>query len=209
MGSDYQKWANNKTSTANSIATALFKIINLHLENRDTFNELSSLMGINGLGLIDRIEVRELGLREDASKDQRNTIFFISFIQKISHDTENRFNFDDLSFGTKRILFLLIAMLYDKASVALLEQPEDGVHTGLVNKLVDLFRAYSDRSQFIIASHSTTILNKTKPKEIYFIANDSGYTKARALTSDEIVAAERFLKKEGPLAEFIDLIGDD
>lgn len=210
MGSDYQNWTADRTQEPNSILSALYKIVDLYLEDNDTFEELSILMGSRGLGLLNRIDIQEIKLGETGSTEAKgqNSIFFVYFIYG-SSKTERRFSFNELSFGTKRILFLLIAMLYDKSSVALLEQPEDGVHTALVTKLIDLFRAYSHNSQFIIASHSTTILNKAKPKEVYFISNTDNWTSARSLTPDETRAAERFLKRDGPLSEFLDLLGDD
>lgn len=205
MGRDYQKWTNDRNEAPNSITSALYKVIDMHLNDLATFEELSDLMGMNGLGLLDKLKVTRVSISSDTSdKSLDSSVFLMSFIKN-----NNSFNFNDLSFGTKRILFLLIALLYDKSVVALLEQPEDGVHTGMVDKLLALFRSYAHRSQFVIASHSTTILNKSYPREIYFISNEDGTTQARPLTSEEIFAAERFLKKDGPLSEFLDLIGDD
>lgn len=210
LSSDYYKWTKNRSEDPNSVNSALCKIIEMYLDNRADFDELSSLMGEETLGLIDHIEVGEFSLSSDPVDitKERNSLFVINFIKLINGE-RRRFNFGDLSFGTKRILFLLIALIYDNSSVALLEQPEDGVHTGLVSKLASLFRSYADRSQFIIASHSTTLLNRANPREVYFISNTDGWTEARPLSIGETAAAELFLRNEGPLSEFLDIIGDD
>ncbi|MBD8654737.1 AAA family ATPase [Oxalobacteraceae sp. CFBP 13730] len=210
LSAEYKKWTSNRTDDPNSVNSALCKIIEIYLNNKDSFNELSDLMGNATLDLIDSIDVTEFDLSSDPLdiNKERNSLFIIHFV-KLIQGKKRRFSFSDLSFGTKRILFLLIALVYDNSSVALLEQPEDGVHTGLVSKLATLFRSYAHRSQFIIASHSTTLLNRANPREVYFISNADGFTEARSLSSGEVVAAELFLRNEGPLSEFLQLIGDD
>jgi predicted ATPase len=210
MGSKYIKWTGEKNLDSNTISSILYKIIDLHLERKEILSELIELIGENGLGLIDDIEVSEynLGDANQPGTDKSNAFFYVSFSQP-SRSGRTVFSINDLSFGTKRVLFLLVAMLYDKASVALLEQPEDGVHIGLVDKLVPLFRAYSEHSQFVIASHSATILNRSAPEEIYFISKKDGMTTARPLTENELCIADTYLREDGSLSDFVSMVGDD
>jgi hypothetical protein len=57
-----------------------------------------------------------------------------------------------------------VVNIYDKSAVLLLEQPEDGIHTGVLHKLIPLLKSYT--GQFLIASHSSEIFNRMEPEEI-------------------------------------------
>jgi predicted ATPase len=90
-----------------------------------------------------------------------------------------------------------------------LEQPEDGVHSGLLNKLVPLLQSYVDPSQFIVTSHASGIIDKLSAKDIRLVAMKDAKTIARALNKKELDAIESFICEEGSLSEFLESIGDD
>ncbi|MBE3012532.1 AAA family ATPase [Microbispora sp. NEAU-D428] len=73
----------------------------------------------------------------------------------------------DASYGTIRLLGLL-AMLYDPDPPALtcVEEIDHGLHPQALELLVERVREASDKTQFIIATHSPGLADRLKPEEI-------------------------------------------
>jgi predicted ATPase len=95
-------------------------------------------------------------------------------------------------------------MLADETSVALIEQPEDGIHPALLDKLIDIIRTYTMEKQLFISSHSPIVLDALDPLEIKLVELANGRTYARSLDDTEINAARNYLAKEGPLSAFVE-----
>jgi len=90
----------------------------------------------------------------------------------------------------------------------LIEHPEDTIHPGLVRKLVDTLRSYSESSQIIFTTHSPEVLDVLRPEEVLLVSAANGQTSVRGLNGEEVLAAKRFLKDEGSLSEYIHLSDD-
>jgi len=214
-GQDYKKWKAAKFRELNTLNSLVLTLIHMKEEREESFNELNSLIGRNGMGLIDEIQVISHKFANPPSNlfsdNDENTYHFVRFVVHENTDDELSFGhgISDLSFGTTRILFLLVSLLYDQATVSLVEQPEDGIHVALIDKLLPLLRSYANDAQFIVASHSTAILNRSKPDEIRLVSNPDGITQVRALSSDELLAAAGYLEEDGPLSDFLISLGDD
>ncbi|MEV6980480.1 AAA family ATPase [Sphaerisporangium sp. NPDC051017] len=73
----------------------------------------------------------------------------------------------DASYGTIRLLGLL-AMLYDPDPPALtcVEEIDHGLHPQALELLVERVREASEKTQFIIATHSPALADRLKPEEI-------------------------------------------
>jgi predicted ATPase len=203
----YQKWVRGNANASDSVQSLQLKILNLHLTNKERFDELTSLAGENGLGLIQSISIAEfefpVNLPDGKNGIQRSDkVYFIRYTP-YGHREKAFFSFEDLSFGTKRILHFLVSLLYDSASVALVEQLEDGIHQGLLNKLISLIRSYADDSQFILASHSEAVFDTLQPHEIRIVELADGQTEVRELNAQEIGAAKSYLEADGSLSEFL------
>jgi predicted ATPase len=91
----------------------------------------------------------------------------------------------------------------------LLEQPEDGLHIGLLHKLIPLLKSYTDHGQYIIASHSPEVLNRLMPEEIRLITMENEQTILRPLKESEIAIAHQFIQNEGSLSDFIETIQEE
>lgn len=208
LGSQYAKWLSDKQSRPQFIVS--LKIIDLYLNRREKYEELKSLLGNRGLGIIEDIsvDIHHLSHQKSMLDDDSEKVFILYFKPSGYLKRDPHIPFEDLSFGTKRIIFLFVAMLYDKSSVSLLEQPEDGIHAGLADKLIPLFRAYTqeEKSQFIIATHSTAILNRINPIEVRLLSIDQNGTDARALSEIELDAANEYMSEDGPLSDFLESI---
>jgi predicted ATPase len=201
LSSEYDEW--KKGVWHSHIAGAkntIMKIFRLKLENESSFSELQSILGPNQLDLIDEIVVLSIPFsKSSGTADQR--AFFIQFRPCGHTDT---FSFEKLSFGTQRVLSMIVSMLADETSVALIEQPEDGIHPALLDKLIDIIRTYTMEKQLFISSHSPIVLDALDPLEIKLVELANGRTYARSLDDTEINAARNYLAKEGPLSAFVE-----
>lgn len=108
----------------------------------------------------------------------------------------------DASFGTVRLLGLL-ALLYDPNPPALtcVEEIDHGLHPQALELLVQRLREASERSQYLVATHSPALVDRLRPAEFVVCERDgTGASVIPALTTaqiEEIVAASEDL----PLGE--------
>lgn len=95
------------------------------------------------------------------------------------------------SFGTIRVLSLL-AMLHDPdpPQLTCVEEIDHGLHPHLFDRLVELLRIASRRSQFIIATHSPALVNRLEPDELIVCERDSRTGLARIPAADPHRVAE-------------------
>ncbi|MFB7947836.1 AAA family ATPase [Kitasatospora phosalacinea] len=94
----------------------------------------------------------------------------------------------DASFGTVRILSLL-AMLYDPAPPALtcIEELDHGLHPQALELLVERLREASERSQFIVTTHSPALVDRLEPEEFVVCErSESGASLIPSLTVEQV-----------------------
>jgi AAA15 family ATPase/GTPase len=207
---EYKTWVSNKFQGDGESSNLIYKILHLYLTQREKFEELKSLLGENGLGLIHNIVVRSFSPGGDEKKNRLTDSFYFHFTSFYpTQDLEKSVRFNDLSYGTKRIISLLVSILFDSSSVSLIEQPEDGIHAGLVHKLAGLLESYAEGAQFVIATHSITILNHTNPEDVRIVTMSDAVTQAVALDERQVGAAKKYLEQDGTFSEFLDMIKED
>lgn len=190
----YQQWLAENKKIELSVC---MRLLHLWRSDQETFEEINALLGENGLNLIKNIEINESGISR-----QDELIYFISF---------NGFNYGDLSFGTQRVLAILLALLYDDNSTLLIEQPEDGIHVGLLRKVLSLCFTYAEHlnKQLVITTHSAEIIDLLQAEDIRFIKMTEEGTKASKLSDEELAIFPGYLRNEGSLSEFIDTVDDE
>jgi predicted ATPase len=94
----------------------------------------------------------------------------------------------DASYGTIRLLGLL-ALLYDPKPPALtcVEEIDHGLHPQALELLVKRLREASDRTQFIIATHSPALADRLRPEEMIVCErDDDGSSSIPAISPAEI-----------------------
>jgi predicted ATPase len=104
---------------------------------------------------------------------------------------------------------MIVSMIFDKSSVMLIEHPEDGTHRSLTKKVFSLLQTYTDPSQIIVSSHSPLVFDMLDPAQIRLVTMENGKTTARALTEEETAQARRYIKREGTLTEYLDVLIED
>lgn len=96
----------------------------------------------------------------------------------------------DASYGTVRLLGLL-ALLYDPNPPALtcVEEIDHGLHPQALELLVQRLREASERSQYLVATHSPALVDRLRPEEFVVCERDeSGASVIPALTTEEVRA---------------------
>ena len=201
----YERWAAENERPGNDDLSLLLRIIHAHQNAPETFAELKSRLGSEGLGVIRDIRVNVLGDMAETVRRRRSRYYEVVFVP-MSHDVE--LSLGQLSRGTQQMLYLMLALLLDKNSTMLVEQPEDGIHPALLVKLIDLLRVNADPTQVILASHSPTVLSQLQPADVRLVEMVDGATRVRALTQAEVTRAQEYMQRDGSLAEFLELIQD-
>ncbi|MET7749030.1 AAA family ATPase [Micromonospora sp. NPDC005367] len=109
----------------------------------------------------------------------------------------------EASFGSIRALALL-ALLYDPAPPQLtcIEEIDHGLHPHILDRIVELLRQASDRTQFLIATHSPALVNRLKPDELIVCERgEDSSSRIPAIDPDTVRAMEVELHGEIGLGE--------
>ncbi|MBO1853952.1 AAA family ATPase [Burkholderia cenocepacia] len=204
---DYSAWQLDSTGHSSGEST-LYKLIDMYENDKESFKEVSDILSSEKLGIIERILVRRSTEQVNIPKTPADFASRESYALFFHCDPQrNGINYyEELSFGTKRILNIVVSLIYDKCSTLLIEQPEDGIHPGLLVKLMSLLDGYADPTQIIIASHSPTVINHINAKDIRIVARKDGHTVCLALTEDEVSAAEDYVNETGQLSDFVRIL---
>lgn len=202
---EYTRWAAAHSFGARR-ASVLLRLIAAHVSRPEVFAEIKQLMGPAGLDLLADIRVITIGdLGRTQRRGRQPEYYDVRFSpSRISSEV----SLEQLSGGTRHALYLLLGLLYDANSTMLIEQPEDGIHPGLLAKLIDVLRVNADPAQIILASHSPVVLSNLAPADIRLVDIQDGATSVRALSLPEIERAKEYMQRDGTLAEFLELIQD-
>jgi predicted ATPase len=198
----YKVWEIEFRSTGTLTDSIAFRHIYMWNEDRAMLEEFQDLIGPPGLGLLERFEIRSL----EWGGNPFARIYQPFYVPSEQMGGAGRLcRFSELSDGTRRVIRMVTHLLFDKRSLMLMEQPEDSIHPGLLRKLIDLLRSYSDRSQIVFTTHSSDVLDILRPEEVVLVTANEGVTNARSLSPAEIAEARRFLRDEGSLSDYLEL----
>ncbi len=176
------------------------------------YEEFLSIVGQNGLRLVDRIDFRELELPQSRyevraggrvvrEKSQRRLL-----IPSFQVDS-NRLSPNQLSEGTFKTIALLFYLVIDKGSLLLIEEPEVCIHHGLLKSIMGLVKSYSTSKQIIISTHSDFVLDMLVPENVFLVRKEKKLgTKVKpvtkALSARDFAALKTYLADTGNLGEF-------
>jgi len=202
-GNDYKRWLAKNHESESSV---VMRLLHLWHEDNKLLEELEALIGKNGLNLIKSIVIHKLDLGYLNQDKQKDHIYTVRFL--VANDFVE---YKQLSYGTQRVLTLLLALLYDKNSTLLIEQPEDGIHSGLLKKLLPLCFEYATvyNKQIIIATHSPDVINLLPPESIRLVKMTENGTKVSSLEEERIPFIRDYIENEGALFDFIESMDDE
>jgi len=104
------------------------------------------------------------------------------------HGLRGRTTLGEASFGTIRGL----ALLYDPdpPRITCIEEIDHGLHPYALDRIVDLLRTASARTQFLIATHSPVLVNRLRANELIVCERDAatGASRMPAIAASEVRA---------------------
>ncbi len=176
---DYRQWLSKKNKSDSSI---VMKLVHIWHEDKALLEKLNEIIGKNALNLVDTIDVSKVNLGQSDEIKLADYIYIIKF-----HIMNSSVYYTQLSYGTQRVLAILIALLYDKNNILLIEQPEDGIHSGLLKKLLPMCFQYAKyyNKQLIIATHSSEVINLFQPENIRLVKMTENGSKVSPLNNEE------------------------
>ncbi len=206
---EFDAWFARHQETGDPGASVLLRLVQMAKSEPKILEETQNLLGPNGLALFDEIQVSPYPPPESRNGDESNRIYYVTVKQSRSGKRDLILGFPELSDGAQRVISILVSLLFDQSAVMLLEHPEDGIHRGLVRKVISLLQTYSDESQVIIASHSPVVFNSLPPEAVRLVSMENGVTKVRAFSPHETSVASKYLEEEGTLADFLQTVEED
>jgi len=134
-------------------------------EKWNYFNEI-----VRSVINLDRVEIR----RANSDDEERK---WLSYIYKGKNNI-----LLELSDGMILVIGLLLKIFTCDHSVVFLEEPENSIHPKALQNLMGFLRSASDGHQFVITSHSATLLNFVRPEEVFVATmNSKGMTNISAV----------------------------
>jgi len=119
----------------------------------------------------------------------------LELVQQVAEHKTLSFDSYEMSDGTLRLLAILTAIYQRSSPLAIaIEEPEATIHPGALGVLLDAFRANQERTQILISTHSTDILDRKdiRHHSIRLVRWQNGVT-----TVSEISHASRESVEEG------------
>jgi AAA15 family ATPase/GTPase len=135
---------------------------NIETHFRNCLNEVSNTL-CDSLRLITKVEEIKCNSLFKLDFDaEKKVISFRNFFCEFKFDGK-WLNFDQLSDGTKRIIYLVSEAInyqtFISSEILLLEEPELGIHPHQLHKLMTFLKEQSADKQIIITTHSPQVLN--------------------------------------------------
>jgi predicted ATPase len=205
----YAEWLRRYRDDGELTDSVAFRLIYLWQEERELFDEFRSLIGPEGLGVLNEISEPVILAPNPESGIRAEKLYLLSFKPSSTMGGAGQsLYFGNLSAGTRRVIRMVVSLLFDRRALMLIEEPEDSIHPGLLRKLIDLFRTYSDQTQVLFSTHSPEVLDMLGPEEVLLVTAPDGKTSVRQLSGDELQRARKFLQDEGSLSDYLDAFAE-
>ncbi len=179
----------------------------------DYFHQFHSVVGKDGMRIIDNIEFLEIEIPASVYQVSSGGTVAVKEVRK--KIIVPRFNVNgiflspnQLSEGTFKSLALIYYILANKGDVLLIEEPEIGVHSGLLNGIISIITSMSAEKQIIVSTHSDGLISKLKPSNVFVAKNqeDSGIVVSpipKYLSKSDYKAMKAYLEEQGTLGEYM------
>ena len=183
-----------------------FRIKDLNFDN-NTINVLKKYTPIQDI----RVEYPQ---RNNEIKETETTVSISTLIYGFKTNNE-WFKWNELSDGTRRIAWIVLNILFNGGRIALIEEPELGIHPHQLKLLMQFIKEQSQHKQIILTTHAPEVLDILDADELDRI-RIARYDEERKTTVIEGIPEKRqaiiqkYLQKTGLLSGFwsrIDLEG--
>jgi predicted ATPase len=78
-----------------------------------------------------------------------------------------------ISDGTINITALIVALYFEKKSIAVIEEPERNVHPYLISRIVAMMNEASRQKQIIVTSHNPEVIRNADIADVHLVARDA------------------------------------
>jgi len=181
-------------------------------EQTDAYNEFISIVGPEGIGLIEGIEFKEITTSSSSvsvltggriTKSEKINLLIVPGF----YVSDNTLSPSQLSEGTFKTLALVFYLITDKSTMLMIEEPEVCVHHGLLNSIIELINIYSKEKQIFISTHSDTVLDSMDIQNIFAVrrTHEEGTSVrniSRSMKNKEREALKEYLASEGSVGEY-------
>ena len=195
------RWTESAGQVTESVG---LRLIHMMKEDPGMFAEFQALVGPDGLDLVKRTQLASISSAQVVGQGgstkavPQESFYYPAFEPSGTYGGAWLIvPFFSIIRWLSSAIRIVTALLFDKWSLMLMEQPEDSIHPGLLRKLIDVLRSYSSNSQIVFTTHSPDVLDVLEPNEVLLVVAPDGYTTADHLSPDEVLNANRFLKNEG------------
>ncbi|GAB3170438.1 hypothetical protein GCM10027291_22180 [Telluribacter humicola] len=103
--------------------------------------------------------IDDVAIRSSGDENEKKYLVF-----RIHGKIEMIFSLSD---GMLLIIALITKILTNDNCIIFIEEPENSIHPKALQDLMQFIRASSITKQFLISTHSVTLLNLTKPEEVF------------------------------------------
>jgi ABC-type lipoprotein export system ATPase subunit len=180
--------------------------------HKDEFSEFLSLVGPDGVGLIDSIEYDEIDVPSSiyqvatGGRLIRREVKRLLIIPNIRIGSL-KLSPNQLSEGTFRTLGVLFYIITDKSRLLLLEEPEVCIHHGLLASIVELIKSVSRKKQIVISTHSDFVIDAVEPTNVFIVRNSALKGTdvkhlPKSMTSNQYRLLKKYLDSVGNLGEY-------
>jgi len=105
-----------------------------------------------------------------------------------------------ISDGTLNILATIVALIHEEKKVYVFEEPERNIHPTLIEKLVNMFKEFSEKKQIILTTHNPLIVKYAGIENILLVKRDEhGFS--HIVKPENSVIVKEFLKSDFGLDE--------
>lgn len=119
---------------------------------KETLNKILKIQDIEIEKLSDSAKIK------DESKEEEYVFFF-------EHMNDFK-TLNELSDGSIILIALITKIISSESSIFLIEEPENSLHPKALIDLINFMRSFENEKQFILASHSISIINSIKPEDV-------------------------------------------
>jgi ABC-type lipoprotein export system ATPase subunit len=190
----------------------MYDLYSAYKSKTNEFKEFLSLVGSDGISLVDDIKYDEIDVPPAIFKGvkggrvvQRKVKRLLVIPNFIIQGT--RLSPSQLSEGTFKTLAILFYIITDKSQLLLLEEPEACIHHGLLASIVEIIKDFSRKKQIIISTHSDFVLDALDPSNIFIVRNDPEKGTVvkhvpSAMSAREYKTLKEYLDNFGNLGEY-------
>lgn len=190
----------------------MYDLYSAYKNPRSRFQEFVSVVGREGVGLIDTIEYSEVPEPANLYKvaiGGRVVTRAVNRLLVIPNVLvgQARLSPNQLSEGTFKTLAIVFYLITDTSRLLILEEPEVCIHHGLLSTILELIKTFAAEKQIIISTHSDFVLDSLSPESVFLVRNDParGTTVKHvptALSKRDYKALKQYLGESGNLGEY-------